>query len=130
VGSLAGLTRILEAGVVSKYILGDAKAPWSGGSATLATQFLQEFPETSKTYIAAYRSVIEEIRKDPDAARPYLQGYTAITGDLTQAVPLPAYLLYDEFKPADLDYFQKFFDFMEAEKVFAQKVDVRSLMYS
>ncbi|MDX2270598.1 MAG: ABC transporter substrate-binding protein [Cyanobacteriota bacterium] len=129
VGGLAGITRILEAGVVAKYILGDPKAPWSGGSATLTNEFLKQYPEVSKTYIAAYRQSIEEIRKDPDAARPFLEGYTAITGDLTKTVPLPAYLIYDEFTDRDKQYFQKFFDFMTSEGIFSKNVPIEPLLY-
>jgi len=46
-----------------------------------------------------------------------------------QKVPLVAYTLYDEFKPEDVDYFQKFFDFMSDKKVFTKQVDVASLLY-
>ena len=37
-----------------------------------------------------------------------MKGYTAIEGLLTSEVPLASYMLYNEFKPADVAYFQKF----------------------
>ncbi len=129
VGTLKGITRILENGVVAKYILGDAKAPWFGGSATLTTKFIEQYPKTAKTYMEAYRRAIADIRKDPDEARKYMVGYTAIEGDLVQKVPLAAYTMFDEFTPQDVDYFQKFFDFMTDKKVFSRKIEVASLLY-
>ncbi|MBD2459805.1 ABC transporter substrate-binding protein [Oscillatoria sp. FACHB-1407] len=129
VGSMKGITRILENGVVAKYILDDPKAPWFGGSATLSTQFINAYPETAKVYAEAYRKAIEDIRNDPDEARQYLVGYTAIEGDLVQKVPLAAYTMYDEFTPEDVGYFQKFFDFMTDKGVFSRTVEVEPLLY-
>ncbi len=129
VGEVKGITRVLENGVVSKYILGDPKAPWFGGAAALSTKFIEQYPATTKTYIEAYRRAVEDIRKTPNEVRQYMVGYTAIEGDLVQKVPLVGYTLYDEFKPEDVGYFQKFFDFMAEKKVFTKPVDVASLMY-
>ncbi len=129
VGSLKGITRTLENGVVAKYILGDPKAPWFGGAAVLSTKFIEQYPDTTKSYVEAYRRAIEDIRNSPDEVRQYLVGYTAIEGELVEKVPLVGYTLYDEFTPDDVRYFQKFFDFMADTKVFTKKVDVDSLLY-
>lgn len=129
VGSLKGLTRVLENGVVSKYILGDPKAPWYGGAAVLSSKFIEQYPVTTKTYIEAYGRAIKDIRSNPDQVRQYLVGYTAIEGELVQKVPLIGYTMYNEFKPQDVSYFQKFFDFMTEKKVFTKQVDVASLLY-
>ncbi|MBD2103031.1 ABC transporter substrate-binding protein [Leptolyngbya sp. FACHB-261] len=129
IGSLKGITRTLESGVIAKYILGSPKAAWHGGSATLSTQFLNENPEAAKKYIAVYRRGIEDIRSNPEEARQYLAGYTAIEGELTKAVPLPNYMLYDEFTPSDIEYFQSFFDYLQEKAVFSRKVDVAALLY-
>ncbi len=48
IGRLNGTTRVLEAGVVAKYILGDPLAPWHGGSASLTTEFIKKYPEATK----------------------------------------------------------------------------------
>lgn len=130
VGSVKGITRVLENGVVSNYVLGDPKAPWFGGAAVLSTKFIEQYPETTKTYIQAYRRAVEDIQKQPDEVRQYLTGYTAIEGDLVKKVPLVGYTMYDEFTPQDIAQFQKFFDFMTEEKVFAKPVDVASLLYT
>lgn len=129
VGRLNGTTRVLEAGVIAKYVLGDPMAPWFGGSASLTTAFLKKHPEESKKFIAAYARGIELIRAKPDEARPFMKGYTAIEGPMTEAVPLAAYTLYNEFTPSDIQYFQKFFDLFADKGIFAQKVDVASMLY-
>ncbi|WP_199333501.1 hypothetical protein [Oculatella sp. FACHB-28] len=126
---MKGITRILENGVVSKYILGDSMAPWFGGSAALSSKFIEQFPEATQTYAEAYRRAIQDIRDNPDEARQYLVGYTAIEGDLVEKVPLVGYTLYDEFTPEDVAYFQKFFDFMTEKTVFSRAVDVSALLY-
>lgn len=129
VGRLNGTTRMLEAGVIAKYILGDPLAPWHGGSATLTTEFIKKNPEVAKKYIAAYARGIELVRKDPAEARKYLKGYTAIEGPLTGEVPLASYMLYNEFKPGDVAAFQKFFDLFTEKGVFEKKLDVATLLY-
>ena len=64
IGRLNGITRILEAGVISKYILGDptAMAPWFGGSASLTNEFIKANPDVTRKYIAAYARGVELVR--------------------------------------------------------------------
>ncbi|OZI26913.1 ABC transporter substrate-binding protein [Bordetella genomosp. 9] len=129
VGRLNGTTRVLEAGVVAHYILGDPMAPWHGGAASLTTDFIQKHPDMAKQYIAAYRRGVEFVRKQPADARQYMKGYTAIEGPLTNEVPLAAYMMYDEFQASDVQYFQKFYDLFTEKNIFSKKVDVAPLIY-
>jgi len=129
VGRMNGTTRVVEAGVVAKYILGDPLAPWHGGSASLTTEFIKKNPDATRKYIAAYAKGVEFVRSKPDEARQYLKGYTAIEGPLTGEVPLAAYMLYSEFSPSDVAYFQKFFDLFTEKGIFDKKVAVAELIY-
>ena len=129
VGRMNGTTRVVEAGVVAKYILGDPMAPWHGGSASLTTEFIKKNPEATKKYMAAYLAGVEFVRSKPDEARQYLKGYTAIDGPLTSEVPLAAYMAWNEFKPGDVAYFQKFFDLFTDKGIFDKKVVVADLLY-
>lgn len=129
IGRMNGTTRMLEAGVIAKYILGDPNAPWHGGSATLTTDFIKKYPAETKKYIAAYAKGIELVRTKPAEARPFLKGYTAIEGPLTSEVPLASYMLYNEFKPSDVAAFQKFFDLFTEKGVFEKKLSVDSLLF-
>jgi NitT/TauT family transport system substrate-binding protein len=129
VGRMSNSTRVLEAGVIAKYILGDPMAPWHGGAAALTTDFIKQHPELARKYIAAYARGIELVRSNPDQARTYLKGYTAIEGALTKEVPLASYMLYNEFKPSDIAYFQKFYDLFVDKGVFSQRIVVDNLIY-
>lgn len=129
VGRMNNTTRVLETGVIAKYILGDPMAPWHGGAAALTTDFIKQHPVEAKKYIAAYAKGIELVRTNPDKARTYLKGYTAIEGSLTNEVPLAAYMLYNEFKPSDIAYFQKFYDLFVDKGVFSQRIIVDNILY-
>lgn len=129
VGRMNGTTRMIEGGVIAKYILGDPMAPWHGGAATLTTEFIKKYPAETKKYIAAYTRGIELVRSKPDEARAFLKGYTAIEGPLTGEVPLPSYMLYNEFKPADVAAFQKFYDLFTEKGVFDKKLPVDGLLF-
>ncbi|KAF1046577.1 MAG: putative aliphatic sulfonates-binding protein [Herbaspirillum frisingense] len=129
VGRMSNSTRVLETGVIARYILGDPMAPWHGGAAALTSDFIKKHPAEAKKYIAAYARGIELVRTNPDKARTYLKGYTAIEGSLTNEVPLAAYMLYNEFKPSDIAYFQKFYDLFVDKGVFSQRIVVDNLLY-
>ncbi|TBO27882.1 ABC transporter substrate-binding protein [Aquabacterium lacunae] len=128
-GRLKGLTRVLENGVIAKYVLGAADAPWFGGSASLTTTFLKERPEAAKKYIAAYAKAVDFVRKNPADVRRHLDGFTAIDETLVKEVPLSGFVMYNEFTPSDLSYFQKFFDVFAERKIFSRPVPVKSLIY-
>jgi len=129
-GRLKGLTRVLEPGVISKYVLGNHDAPWFGGSASVTTAFLKDRPEVAKRYVAAYAAAVDWVRKNPEAARKHMDGFTAIEESLVKEVPLSGFTLYNEFKPSDIDYFQKFFDVFTERKIFSKRLDVKSLLYT
>jgi len=129
VGRLNGTTRVLEAGVVAHYILGDPQAPWHGGSASLTTEFIKKYPAETKKFIAAYARGIELVRTKPDEARQFMKGYTAIEGPLTAEVPLASYMLYNEFKASDVAYFQKFYDLFSDKGIFEKRVVVEPMLF-
>jgi NitT/TauT family transport system substrate-binding protein len=129
IGRLNGTTRVLEAGVISKYVLGDPMAPWFGGSASLTASFIKKHPEDAKKFIAAYGKGVAYVRSKPAEARQYLKGYTAIEGALTGEVPLAAYTMYNEFTPADIGHFQKFFDLFSEKGIFSSRLMVESMLY-
>ena len=129
VGRLNGTTKVLEAGVIARYILGDPMAPWFGGSASLSSAFIQKYPAEAKKYVAAYARGIALVRNKPAEARQYMKGYTAIEGPLTGEVPLAAYTLYNEFTPSDIAYFQKFFDLFAEKGIFSARLQVDSMIY-
>jgi NitT/TauT family transport system substrate-binding protein len=129
IGRLNGTTRVLEAGVIAKYVLGDPMAPWFGGSASLTSSFIKKYPDEAKKFIAAYGKGVAYVRSKGGEARQYLKGYTAIEGALTSEVPLAAYTMYNEFTPADVAHFQKFFDLFSEKGIFSSRLMVDSMLY-
>ena len=129
IGRLNGSTRVLEAGVISKYILGDAMAPWFGGSASLTAEFVKNHPVETKKFVTAYAKGVALVRTNAAEARQYLKGYTAIEGALTSEVPLAAYTLYNEFTPKDIGHFQKFFDLFSDKGIFPSRLMVDTMLY-
>jgi NitT/TauT family transport system substrate-binding protein len=129
IGRLNGTTRMIEAGVIAKYILGDPMAPWFGGSASLKSDFVKQYPADAKKFVTAYAKGIALVRSNPTEARQYLKGYTAIEGPLTSEVPLAAYTLYNEFTAKDIGYFQKFFDLFSDKGIFPSRLMVDTMIY-
>ena len=129
IGRLNGTTRVLEAGVISKYVLGDPMAPWFGGSASLTSSFIKKYPIEAKKFVAAYAKGVNYVRTQPAQARQYLKGYTAIEGALTSEVPMVGYTMYNEFTPSDIGHFQKFLDLFTEKGVFTSRLVVDSFLY-
>ncbi len=129
IGRMNGTTKVLEAGVIAKYVLGDPMAPWFGGSASLSSDFIKKHPDAAKKFVAAYGKGVTYVRTKATEARQYLKGYTPIEGALTGEVPLAAYTMYNEFTPADVAHFQKFFDLFSEKGIFSSRLLVDSMLY-
>lgn len=129
IGRLNGTSRVLEAGVISRYVLGDNMAPWFGGSASLSSEFIKKNPEVAKKFIAAYAKGVAYVRSKPVEARKYLAGYTPIEGALAGEVPLAAYTMHNEFTPADIGHFQRFFDLFSEKGIFSSRLMVETMIY-
>ena len=129
VGRMKNLSRTLETGVISKYVLGNADAPWFGGAAALNASFIASKPEETKKFIAAYQKEVEFIGAHPDNARENVAGYTSIEPALVKEVPLPGFVMYPDLKGDNLQWFQKFYDVFTERKIFSKPVDVASLIY-
>lgn len=129
VGTIKKLTRVLETGVISKYVLDDAEAPWFGGTASVTSALIKERPQDVSKYVSAYAKGVEYVQQHPDEARLAMEKYASIDKEIAQAVPLANFVMYNQFTDYDIAAFQKFFDVFTDKKIFTQKVDVKSLMY-
>ncbi len=129
IGRLKNISRILEDGVISTYVLGDEKLPWFGGTATLTTVFMEKYPELVKPYVAAYAKGVKIVAEQPDEVRKYLKGYTGIEEGLANEVPLPGFKMATEFSETDLAAYQKFFDVFTDRGIFTRHIDVAPLFY-
>lgn len=128
VGRVKGITRTLETGVISKYVLGNPSALWFGGAAVISTKLIRENPETAKKYVEAYRQAIASIQKNPKEARQYLAKYSEIDTAIAEQIPLPRYILSSDLSLTDVEYFQKFVDLYFDKQVLTNRINVKSLM--
>ena len=69
------------------------------------------------------------MRKSPEESRKSMDGFTAIDESIVKEVPLANFVMYNEFKPTDIAYFQKYFDVFTERKIFTRIVDVKPLIY-
>lgn len=129
VGRLTGLIDLLEVGVRSRYLLGNPSAPWYGGAAVLASDFIKSDPASTKKYIVGMKRGFDEVRKNIDAARAIFPSYTPYDVKLSEAIPAITYTLFDEFKPSDVVYFQDNYDLFLAKNILTQKLSVAAMLY-
>lgn len=130
VGQMKKLARTLETGVISKYVLGEADAPWFGGAAALTSQFIKDNPDQAQRFIKAYAQAVAFIAAQPDAARQNIGKYTGIDAALLSQVPLPNFVMFDQMNAQDMAYFQKYFDIFTERHIFRKSIAVAPLMYS
>jgi NitT/TauT family transport system substrate-binding protein len=115
-------------GVIAHYVLGDPMAPWFGGSASLTSEFIKKHPEGQEVHRRLWQG--RGLRAQPGRrGAPVPQGLHAIEGALTGEVPLAAYTMYNEFTPADMAHFQKFFDLFSEKGIFSKRLMVDSMLY-
>ncbi len=129
IGHIQGLTDFLEVGVRSRYLLGNASAPWYGGAAVITTDFIKKNPAGIKKFVAGMKRGFEATRKDLNAARAAYPAYTPYDPKLVEAILPISYTLFDEFKPSDVQYFQDNYDLFFAKNILTRKLSVAAMLY-
>jgi NitT/TauT family transport system substrate-binding protein len=120
-----GVARVLEAGLIAKYVLGDPQADaWAAGCA-FSSEFIKARPEVARRFAAAWAKGIEYIKKEPAAAQRYLAKNTLTPDDLVDVVPMLGYAMTKDFSPKQMEYLQRFADFGTEVGVVPEKVDVK-----
>lgn len=129
VARMKGMGKVLETGVIAKYVLGDASAPWFGGAAALTSTFINADKARAQKLADAYGEAVKFIQQQPEEARQYVAGYTSIDAALVKEVPLPGFVMYDQLNGENLQWFQKFYDVFTERKIFSKPLDVATLIY-
>ena len=129
IGRMNGTTRVVEAGVVAQVHPRRSDGAVARRLGEPHQRVHQEVSGRHEEVHGGLPAGVELVRTKPDEARQYMKGYTAIEGPLTSEVPLAAYMPYNEFKPSDVAYFQKFFDLFTEKGIFDKKVVVADLLY-
>jgi NitT/TauT family transport system substrate-binding protein len=116
--------RTIEAGVISKYILGDETANAYAAGGAMTSDFIVARPDVAKRFAEAWAEAIDFIRKNPEEARKYLAHNTLTPDDVVDLVPMLGYTMTKDMTPKQMSDFQKFVDFGTEIGVVPEKVDV------
>jgi NitT/TauT family transport system substrate-binding protein len=117
-----GAAKTVEAGVVSKYIIGreEAYAYMAGGAIT--GKLLKERPDVARRFTIAWRKALKDIEQDP-TTRELLKGNTFTPPELAMTIPLPRMLMVDQLSAQDKKDFQTVIDFTIKSGVIKDPVD-------
>src|SRR3954453_22161270 len=119
----AGVARTLEAGVISKYILGDEKADAYGAGCAITTEFIQKPPDVAKRFAMAWSKALDYINKNPDDARKYLAKNTFTPDNVVDMVSMLGYVMAGDMSPKQIGDLQKLADFGNSIGVVPEKLD-------
>jgi NitT/TauT family transport system substrate-binding protein len=124
----SGVARSIEAGVISKYILGDESANAYAAGCAMTSDFIQKRPDVAKRFAAAWRKAIDFINASPDEARKYLAKNTFTPDNVVDTVPMLGYIMVGDMTPKQLSELQKFADFGNSIGVVPEKLDVTKVL--
>ena len=124
----SGVARSLEAGVISKYILGDETANAYAAGCAMTSDFIQKRPDVAKRFAAAWRKAIDFINANPEEARKYLAKNTFTPDNVVDTVPMLGYIMVGDMTPKQLGELQKFADFGNSIGVVPEKLDVTKVL--
>src|SRR5947209_16549122 len=119
-----GVARTLEAGLISKYILGDESANAFAAGCALTTDFIKSRPDVARRFAAAWEKAARMINDDPAQARKHLVKNTFTPEDVVDTVPMVRYFMAKDLTDKDRADFQKFIDFSVEAGTLEHKIDV------
>jgi NitT/TauT family transport system substrate-binding protein len=125
-----GIAKVLDAGVISKYILGDEKADAYAAGCAFSTEFIEKRPDVAKRFAQGWAMAVDYINKNPNEARKYLAKNTMTPDNIVDSVPMLGYIMVKDMSPAQLGYLQKFSDFGTEIGVVPEKIDVKKYLKS
>ena len=123
-----GVARSLEAGLISKYILGDDAGNAYAAGCAMTSDFIQKRPGVARRFAAAWSKAIDFINKNPDEARKYLAKNTFTPDNVVDMVPMLGYIMVGDMTPKQIGDLQKFADFGNSIGVVPEKLDVTKVL--
>src|ERR1700694_2165422 len=124
----AGVARSLEAGVISKYILGDEAADAYAAGCAMTSDFIAKRPEVAKRFAAAWAKAIDFINKNPDEARKYLAKNTFTPDNVVDMVSMLGYVMAGDMTQKQIGDLQKLADFGHSIGVVPENLDVTKVL--
>jgi NitT/TauT family transport system substrate-binding protein len=124
----AGIARSIEAGVISKYILGSEAADAYAAGCAMTSDFIQKRPDVAKRFAAAWAKAIAFINANPDEARKHLAKNTFTPDNVVDMVSMLGYVMAGDLSPKQFADFQAFADFGTSIGVVPEKVDASKFL--
>ena len=124
----AGVARSLEAGVISKYILGDEKADAYAAGCAMTSDFIARRPDVAKRFAMAWGKAVDFISKKPDEARKYLAKNTFTPDNVVDMVSMLGYVMASDMSEKQIGDLQKLADFGNSIGVVPEKLDVTKVL--
>jgi NitT/TauT family transport system substrate-binding protein len=119
-----GVARTLEAGVITKYILGDENGNAFAAGCALTSDFIKGRPDVARRFAAVWKKAIAFVNDNPQEARKYLAKNTLTPEDVVDMVPMVRYFMAGELTDKHKAEFQKFIDFSTEVGTVPEKVDI------
>ncbi len=125
----AGVAHSIEAGVISKYILGNENANAYAAGCAMTTDFIQKRPDVAKRFAAAWAKAIAFINASPDEARKHLAKNTFTPDNVVDMVPMLGYVMVGDMTKEQLADLQAFADFGTSIGVVPEKIDITKFLH-
>jgi len=100
-----------------------------GSSGLINQKFAKENTQSAQKVIKAFDQAIEDVQKNPNAQRQYLDKYLGIKEPVLSKVALQAYLKSNELKDSDIQEIQKYFNIFQDQGLIKNKVEVRDMIF-
>ncbi|CUI47292.1 ABC transporter substrate-binding protein [Cognatishimia activa] len=123
-----GATRLLEAGIISTYVLGDSSANTFAAGAALSGEFIEERPDVAERFAKAWARAVDDIQNDTESVRKHLIENTFTSAEIAPVIPMVNYQMVSDLSDDDLGNFQKFIDFAHQEGILKETVDVKGFL--
>ena len=91
--------------------------------------FAEKNKEMVTKILQIFDRAIKEVRENPEAAKQYLKGYTALDDTIIPKTPVLRFKMYSELTDSDITAIQKFYDIFTTHKVIDGRIDGRSLIF-
>src|SRR5258706_10480905 len=125
----AGVARSLEAGVISKYILGDDAADAYAAGCAMTSDFIAKRPEVAKRFAVAWGKAIDFINKTPDEARKYLAKNPFTADNVLPTVRMLGFVMAGDMSAKQIGDLQQLADFGNSIGVVPEKLDVTKVLH-
>lgn len=103
--------------------------PFYSGVGVIRKDFAMENPEVAQKVLEVFGRAVAEINDNPDAARQYLKGYTALDDDMIKIVPISRFRMYSALDENDITATQTFLDIFTTRNIVKEHLDFRKLLY-